>query len=87
MKEFCRYAVWDDKTGVLLVCGEKYKVKQGLEYIGSFRSLQSRLRKVKAYARQRVVKGRKVNIVFWFNTPKRKPICVVTEAGAVLGLR
>ena len=87
MKEFCRYAVWDDKTGVLLVCGEKYKVKQGLEYIGSFRSLQSRLRKVKAYARQRVVKGRKVNIVFWFNTPTRKPICVVTEAGAVLGLR
>lgn len=43
--------------------------------------------KVKAYARQSVVKGRKVNIVFWFNTPKRKPICVVTEAGAVLGLR
>ncbi len=87
MKEFCRYAVWDDKTGVLLVCGEKYKVNQGLEYIESFRSLQSRLRKVKAYARQSVVKGRKVNIVFWFNTPKRKPIRAVTEAGAVLGLR
>lgn len=87
MKEFCRYAVWDDKTGALLVCGEKYKVNQGLEYVESFRSLQLRFRKVKAYARQSVIMGHKVNIVFWFNTPKRKPLRAVMDAGAVLGMR
>lgn len=87
MKEFCRYAVWDDKTGVLLVSGEKYKVKQGLEYVESFRSLRSRFRKVRAYARQSIIRGRKVNIVFWFNTPKRKPLRAVMDAGAVLGMR
>lgn len=86
MKEFCRYAVCDGKTGVALVCGEKYKRNQNLEYVESFKGLCTRFRKVSTYARQAVIKGRKVDIVYWFNTPVRKPFRIVTDAGVVLGL-
>ncbi len=86
MKEFCRYAVYDGKTGVTLACGEKYKVNQNLEYVESFRALCTRFRKVSAYGRHTVIKGRKVDIIYWFNTPVRKPFRTVTDAGLVLGL-
>lgn len=83
-KEFCRYAVWDLETGVLLVCGEKYKVNQNLTYEQSFRYF---FRKVSAYTRFTDIKGRFVKVVFWFNAPKRKPCHFVTDAGLILGLR
>lgn len=86
-KEFCRYALWDVKTGVLLVSGEKYKVNSGLEYVESFRGVNTRFRKVHAYARRTVIKGREVDIVCWFNTFKRAPFRVVNDGGLILGLR
>lgn len=86
-KEFCRYAVWDSLTGVMLACGEKYKKNIDLAYVESFRCRQSHLKKVSAYAMKTVVKGRVVDIVFWFNTPRHKPFRTVTDAGLILGLR
>lgn len=86
-KEYCRYAVWDNATGVMLIAGEKYKVNQGLEYVESFRCFETRFRKVSAYIRYTVIKGRSVKIVFWFNSPKHKPFSYVTDAGIILGLR
>lgn len=86
-KEYCRYAIWDIATSVMLVCGEKRKVNKDLTYIESFRCLQSRFRKVSAYIRFATIKGRSVKIVFWFNTPKHTPFRTVTDAGLVLGLK
>lgn len=86
-KQYCRYAVWDIATGIMLACGEKYKVNQGLEYVESFRCLETRFRKVSAYIRFLTIKGRSVKIVFWFNTPKHTPFRTVTDAGVILGLR
>ena len=87
MKEFCRYAVWDNKTGVMLVCGEKYKVKQNLDYLESFRCFRAGFRKIQAFVRKTVIKGREVDIVYWFNTPRRNPSRAVMPAGLVLGLQ
>lgn len=87
IKEFCRYAVCDSVTGIFLVCGEKYKVNQGLEYVASFRSLSSRFRKISTFARKAIIKGRSVDIVYWFNPPRRVPYRSVTEAGLIMGLR
>lgn len=86
-KEFCRYAVYDTVTDIRLVCGERYKVNQGLEYVESFRGLCTKFCKVSAFYRKSVVKGREVYIVYWFGTPRRVPFRFVTEAGQVLGLR
>lgn len=86
-KQYCRYAVWDIATGAMLVAGEKYKVNQNLTYVESFRCWQTRFRKVSAYIRFATIKGRSVEIVFWFNTPKHKPFRYVDDAGAILGLR
>ncbi len=86
-KEFCRYAIWDIETSVMLVSGEKYKAKDGLQYVESFSSLCTRFRKVNAFVRHSVVKGRNVEIVYWFNAPKRKPWRVVNDGGLILGLR
>ncbi|MDE5654200.1 MAG: hypothetical protein K2I46_01150 [Clostridia bacterium] len=86
-KEFCRYAIWDIETGVMLVSGEKYKAKDGLQYVESFSGLFTKFRKVNAFARHSVIKGRKVDIVYWFNAPKRKPCRKVNDGGLILGLR
>lgn len=86
-KEYCRYAVTDLKTGVRLVCGEKYKVNIGLGYVESFKGLCTRFKKVNAYIRNAIIKGREVQITYWFNTPKHTPCRVVTDSGLVLGLR
>lgn len=86
-KEFCRYAVYDSATGVRLVCGEKYKVNQNLEYVESFRGFYTHFRKVSAFARKAFIMGRAVDIVYWFGTFLRAPSRLVTDAGFVLGLR
>lgn len=86
-KEFCRYSVYDGKTGVALVCGEKYKVNQGLEYVESFRCFKSRFKKILAYGRHTELKGRSVDIVYWFNSPVDIPFRALTDAGRVLELR
>lgn len=86
-KEFCRYAIYDGLTGVRLICGEKYKIKRCLEYVESFRGLCTRFRKVSAYGRKAVIKGRNVDIVYWFNSPVRTPARFITEAGLILGVR
>lgn len=85
-KDFCRYAVFDGKTGVMLACGEKYKVNRGLNYDGSFRPWSAGFRRIAEYSRHAVIKGRAVNIFYWYNTCVRKPFRTVTPAGAVLGL-
>lgn len=85
-KQYCRYAVWDIATGIMLACGEKYKVNQNLTYVESFRCWETRFRKVSAFIRFDTIKGRSVKIVFWFNTPKHTPFRTVTDAGLIIGL-
>ncbi len=86
-KEFCRYAVRDLETGISLVVGEKYKAKGNLRYITSFRSWNTWFRKIDAYERYAVIRGRAVCIDYWFNTPKRKPCRYITEFGRTLGVQ
>lgn len=92
-KEFCRYAIYDAATGVRLVGGEKYKLNrefihfQGAKYVESFKGFCTRFRKVSAFFRNAVIKGRAVEIVYWYGTFRRAPSRYVTEAGQVLGLR
>lgn len=87
MKEYCRYAIWDELSGVMLVCGEKYKINQNLEYVESFRCVKSHMKKVSSFARKSIVKGRTVDIVYWFGTPKNNPFRTVLDGGLVLGLK
>ncbi len=86
-KELCRYAVRDIKTGTFLVCGVKYKEKNSLHYVESFRSLCTFFKKVDAYERFICIKGRCVQVVYWFNVPKDIPCRSVTDAGLILGLQ
>lgn len=86
-KEFCRYAIWDEATGILLVSGEKYKARsENMQYVESFRCLSTRFRKVDVYVRHSVIKGRRVSIVVWFNSFRRKPWRFVSDAGLLMGL-
>ena len=86
-KEFCRYAVYDEKSSVRLICGEKYKVKQGLHYVENFRGLCTRFKKVSAYRRETVIMGRTCIVVYWFGTFRRSPRRVITETGLFMGLK
>ena len=86
-KEYCRYAVYDVKTGIRIVCGEKYKANENLEFVESFRGFCTRFKKVSAYGRKAIIKGRAVDIVYWFNTPVRAPYRFIDDGGLIMGLR
>lgn len=72
-KDFCRYAVFDGKTGVMLACGEKYKVNRGLNYDRSFSPWSAGFRRIAEYSRHAVIKGVRsifsIGIILVFASP------------------
>lgn len=86
-KKYCRYAIYDIVSGNVLICGEKYKSNQNLEFVESFRCFKSRFKKVSAFVRHTQIKGLSVDIVYWFNTPLNTPFRAISDTGLDLGLR
>ncbi len=86
MKEYCNYAVIDIETGELLVHGEKYKEKDGLPYLGTYR-LRHHFPILYTYGRIAVIKGRMVTITYLFNVPIGTPWRDVQHGGMLFGLQ
>lgn len=86
LRYFCRYAVIDVETSVVLAVGEKYKRIGDLQYIDTFR-LKIFGRKIYQYVRFVNVLGRKCVIVYWFGQKVKEPWNKVMPAGAFLSMR
>ena len=87
IRMFCRYAVVDLETSVVLKVGERYKNVMSLQYVSTFRRYPIFGRKINMYVDFRRVKGRKCIIVFWANVPGREAWDKTLFPGGFLGLR
>ena len=87
LRHFCRYAVIDVETSVVLSVGEKYKYIIDLQYVDSFRLKPFFGRRLYQYVRFVNVLGRKCVIVYWFGHKAKEPWNTVMPAGAFLGMR
>ena len=86
-RHFCRYAVIDVETSVVLAVGEKYKYIVDLQYVDTFRLRPFFGKKIHQYVRFEKVRGRKCVIVFWVGHKAIEPWNKVMPAGAFLSMR
>ncbi|MEG2158249.1 MAG: hypothetical protein RRY18_00050 [Clostridia bacterium] len=84
MKEYCRYSLLDNQTGIMLVCGVKLKDCKEFLCNGYFYDW---FRKITEYEREVKVKGRNCHIFYWTNVRDNKTFRFVDCKGKLLNLR